>query len=82
VVEAVTETAYQKLRRGPGRPREYPPAVAKARRAEQVRRSTEARRRALMVLAARHPDEFDRLLAAERDGLDTEKGPLPGDPEA
>lgn len=77
----MAETAYQQLR-GAGRPREYDPAVAKARRAEQVRRSTEARRRAWMVLAARHSAEFDRLLAAERAGLDAEKGPLPGDPEA
>lgn len=71
---------YQKLRTK-GRPRRFSPKVAKARSAERVRRATEARRRAWMVLAARYPDEFAELQATERAALDEEKGPLPGDPE-
>lgn len=57
----------------------YPPETAKARKRERNRRHMEARRRALLVLSRAHAEEFERLVAEERRGVDRERGPLPGD---
>lgn len=67
-------TEYQELRR-----RQREAGVAARRTAERNRRNIESRRRAWNVLASRHPEEFADLLAAERAGVDAERGPLPGD---
>ena len=82
-------TPYQTLRASrnatePGgssttRRMKFTPAVARARNAERTRRSMEARRRALLILSQRYPDEFAALLVTERAGVDVERGPLPGD---
>ena len=62
-----------------GRPRQFDPEVAKKRTSEKARREQEARRRANIVLAHRHEDEWQELLNAERDAVNSERGPLPGD---
>lgn len=64
-----------------GRPRQFSPEVAKARSSEKTRREAEARRRASIVLAHRHEDEWQELLTAEREAVNSERGALPGDEE-
>lgn len=86
------ETEYQRMRREAAeqralseksahspRPYRLPPEVAKERAAERNRRNMEAKRRALMVLASRYPNEFEKLKDAELAAIHAEKGPLPGD---
>lgn len=87
-----TETAYQRMKREaeesrpdpegkrPVRPRvRRDPKVAKARAAEKTRRYQEASRRAVIVLKGRFPEEWAAIFAEEQAGVDSEKGPLPGD---
>ena len=62
-----------------GTRRKFDPDVAKARQLDRARREQEARRRAAIMLAAAHPEEWDELLTAEKRGVDDERGPLPGD---
>lgn len=64
----------------PSRPT-YPPEVRAARTAERNRRNTEVRRRATTILIERYPEEYAELARIEAEGLDTERGPLPGDPD-
>jgi hypothetical protein len=75
-------TAWQQRQRRPRPPRpgRLDPAVARERSLERSRREMEARRRASLVLADRHPEEFAALLVDERAGVALERGPLPGDP--
>lgn len=83
------ETAYQEMRRkrvevlGPSlkdrASAEYAEEIREARRLEKNRRYQESRRRAMMVLAARHNIEYLEILAEEVKGLNRERGPLPGD---
>lgn len=85
----MTETTYQRMKREADEAVEPKPAVrrrvkrdpevAKARQAEKTRRYQESRRRSHIVLVSRHEDEFEEILAAERTGVDEERGPLPGD---
>ena len=63
-----------------GRTARFTPEVRHARLSEAASRNGVARRRALMVLADRHRGEYDALVRTERQALDAERGPLPGDP--
>ena len=71
----------QKTKRSNSRSGKFPPEVAKARNSERTRRSVEARRRASLILAERYPEEYAELARIEREGIDREKCPLPGDSE-
>jgi hypothetical protein len=70
-----TTPTWEPRRRQPSRP----PEVTRARNKERSRRITESKRRAWMILADRHSDEFQMLLAAMRQQILDERGPLPGD---
>ena len=79
------ETEYERLRRqgivqpGPRRVRVADVKVRKERAAERARRNSEARRRTFVVMAHRYPDEVAEVFKAELEGLNKERGPLPGD---
>ena len=53
--------------------------LMRVRRKEQQRRAGIVRHRALVVLQARHSDEFMEILGKEQAAYDIECGPLPGD---
>lgn len=72
-------TPYQQRQRAAGGRRQFPAAIADARRLERTRRHAEAQRRARLVLQDRHRAEYDELYAIEKAALDAERGPLPGD---
>ena len=61
-----------------GRPREYPPDVAEARKLERGRRNL-AVRIALSILRDRHRQEYQALYETAVSRVDRERGPLPGD---
>ena len=56
------------------------PETAKDRATERQRRYVEARRRASVILAEKYADEYAALVTTEAAALETERGPLPGDP--
>ncbi len=79
--KAVRDAARARGEHSPRSPRtRLEPEVAKARRAERNRRTVETRRRALILLADRYPEEYAALARTEAQGVDQERGPLPGDP--
>lgn len=65
---------------GAGRPREFEPEVAEARRLERGRRNTEAKRRARVALELKYPTDAEAFYAAALAEVNAERGPLPGDP--
>lgn len=72
-------TAYDELRARKGRTKQADTELRKARKDEQIRRYQEARRRAGVVLADRHREEYEALMVEERAAVDRRRGPLPGD---
>lgn len=62
-----------------GRPVVFPPDVASARHAEQMRRGSRAQRLAFQALAKLHPDDYRSLYEQAKVVIEAERGPLPGD---
>lgn len=71
-------TEYDKIKERQST-RRFTPEVSHERQAERNRREQQARRRALLIMADRHRDEWQQVMAEQRLAVEELRGPLPGE---